>query len=295
VIESVRSMQQQGLSAGAALEQMTDVLHRMMVRQFSAESASPRRSEHSEEATSIAGLAAIMSAEEIQLLYNICLHGRADLGLASDEYAALTMILLRLLAFKPKGGAAEPLKKLPSSPVLPAIKPSLSVPVRLQPEPLADSKTERLVSLPVKSNTDESAPSKTDQLEPTVLGNQWFELVQQLIDQVAISALVRELALQSQLVEVSGKSWVLQVENNLLANAAHTDKLQLALEHAQVDAVLTVRPGPAHDTPALRLASAAAERQQEAQAAILNDPLVQQVMREFDGKIVAGSIQPAQQ
>ncbi len=31
----------------------------------------------------------------------MCLHGRAELGLAPDEYAALTMVLLRLLAFKP--------------------------------------------------------------------------------------------------------------------------------------------------------------------------------------------------
>jgi DNA polymerase-3 subunit gamma/tau len=42
------------------------------------------------------------AADETQLLYSICLHGRAELGLAPDEYAALTMALLRLLAFKPR-------------------------------------------------------------------------------------------------------------------------------------------------------------------------------------------------
>ena len=36
-----------------------------------------------------------------RLLYSLCLHGRSELGLAPDEYAALTMVLLRLLAFKP--------------------------------------------------------------------------------------------------------------------------------------------------------------------------------------------------
>ena len=46
-------------------------------------------------------LAAVMPADETQLLYSIVLHGRAELGLAPDEYAALTMVLLRLLAFKP--------------------------------------------------------------------------------------------------------------------------------------------------------------------------------------------------
>jgi DNA polymerase-3 subunit gamma/tau len=36
----------------------------------------------------------------------MCLHGRGELGLAPDEYAALTMVLLRLLAFKPSNAAA---------------------------------------------------------------------------------------------------------------------------------------------------------------------------------------------
>jgi DNA polymerase-3 subunit gamma/tau len=53
-----------------------------------------------------ARLAHTMPPDETQLLYSLCLHGRGDLGLAPDEYAALTMVLLRLLAFKPSGAAA---------------------------------------------------------------------------------------------------------------------------------------------------------------------------------------------
>src|SRR5450830_1857631 len=52
------------------------------------------------EAGEIARLAELLPADETQLLYSMCLHGRAELGLAPDEYAALTMVLLRLLAFK---------------------------------------------------------------------------------------------------------------------------------------------------------------------------------------------------
>jgi DNA polymerase-3 subunit gamma/tau len=51
------------------------------------------------EAAEVQRLAALLPADETQLLYSICLHGRAELGLAPDEYAALTMVLLRLLAF----------------------------------------------------------------------------------------------------------------------------------------------------------------------------------------------------
>ena len=42
-----------------------------------------------------------LSAEDIQLYYQIALNGRKDLPYASDEQAAFDMMLLRLLAFKP--------------------------------------------------------------------------------------------------------------------------------------------------------------------------------------------------
>jgi DNA polymerase-3 subunit gamma/tau len=58
----------------------------------------------------------MMPADETQLLYSLCLHGRGELGLAPDEYAALTMVLLRLLAFKPGAGQAAAEKKTLSEP-----------------------------------------------------------------------------------------------------------------------------------------------------------------------------------
>ena len=63
-----------------------------------------------------ARLAGAAAADETQLLYSIVLHGRAELGLAPDEYSGLMMVLLRMLAFRPapRGGAA------PSAPAAPA-------------------------------------------------------------------------------------------------------------------------------------------------------------------------------
>jgi DNA polymerase-3 subunit gamma/tau len=48
-----------------------------------------------------------MSAEDIQLYYQIALNGRKDLPYAADEQAAFDMTLLRLLAFKPMQAADE--------------------------------------------------------------------------------------------------------------------------------------------------------------------------------------------
>ncbi len=49
-------------------------------------------------------LAAVFSPEELQLYYQITIHGRNELGLAPDEYAGFSMTLLRMLAFSPDKG-----------------------------------------------------------------------------------------------------------------------------------------------------------------------------------------------
>ena len=52
-----------------------------------------------------------LDAEDIQLYYQIALHGRRDLPLVPDQRNGLEMILLRMLAFKPAGVGAQPVKK----------------------------------------------------------------------------------------------------------------------------------------------------------------------------------------
>ena len=51
-----------------------------------------------------------LDPEDVQLYYQIALHGREDLPLAPDEYAGFTMALLRMLAFAPvePGAVARP-------------------------------------------------------------------------------------------------------------------------------------------------------------------------------------------
>ncbi|ROZ77030.1 DNA polymerase III subunit gamma/tau [Ramlibacter sp. WS9] len=97
VVEVSDALRLHGLSAASTLEEMSAVLQRMAVIQAVPSAADMTDPEGAE----IARLAQAMPADETQLLYSMCLHGRAELGLAPDEYAALTMVLLRLLAFKP--------------------------------------------------------------------------------------------------------------------------------------------------------------------------------------------------
>ncbi len=97
VVETSEALRLHGLSAASTLEEMTSILQRMAVLQAVPQSVD----ESDAESVETARLARLMPPDETQLLYSMCLHGRGELGLAPDEYAALTMVLLRLLAFKP--------------------------------------------------------------------------------------------------------------------------------------------------------------------------------------------------
>jgi DNA polymerase-3 subunit gamma/tau len=65
----------------------------------------------------------LFDAEEIQLFYQIAVHGRNELGLAPDEYAGFSMALLRMLAFRPGFGPSEAKPAAPSAPA--ASRPSI--------------------------------------------------------------------------------------------------------------------------------------------------------------------------
>ncbi|MDO5654137.1 MAG: DNA polymerase III subunit gamma/tau [Brachymonas sp.] len=103
VVELSDQLRVAGLSAATTLEDMARVLQRMAVHQAVPGMAV---NETDPDAQQTAHLATLMPADETQLLYSLCIHGRAELGLAPDEYAGLTMVLLRLLPFKQTGKEA---------------------------------------------------------------------------------------------------------------------------------------------------------------------------------------------
>ncbi len=102
VVDTIDGLRLQGLSAASTLEEMTHVLQRMAVYQLAHAEPDPA----DPEAPDVHRLSTLLPADQTQLLYSLCLHGRTELGLAPDDYAALVMVLLRLLAFQPKGAAS---------------------------------------------------------------------------------------------------------------------------------------------------------------------------------------------
>ena len=96
-------MATRSLSYNGALQDLGTLLHRIALAQ-TVPTAVP---EDLPEYADIVRLAAAFDAEEVQLYYQIAVHGRNELGLAPDEYAGFSMTLLRMLAFRPGVGGAE--------------------------------------------------------------------------------------------------------------------------------------------------------------------------------------------
>ncbi|UVW30101.1 DNA polymerase III subunit gamma/tau [Massilia sp. H6] len=97
-------MASRSLSYNAALQDLGTLLHRIALAQ-SVPAAVPQ---DLPELADILRLGAAFDPQEVQLYYQIAVHGRNEMGLAPDEYAGFTMTLLRMLAFRPGQGAAEP-------------------------------------------------------------------------------------------------------------------------------------------------------------------------------------------
>ena len=187
---------------------------------------------------------------------------------------------------------------LPPGQVLPVREPGRSP--QVPPSPSAsqgEPARSVVVAVPVRVQPDSRADAAATQgaqasLVPTEEGAFWHATVGQLVAADAINALVRELALQSQLVARDTDQWVLRVERESLNQPSARERLAGALQAHGHAVSLAVEVGRVTDSPARRNAAAAAERQLAAERIIFEDPFVQAMMRDFGAKIVPGSIKP---
>lgn len=277
VVETSEVLRLNGLSSAATLEEMATVLQRMAVLQAVPDMGAGD-DDADPEIAETARLAHTMPADETQLLYSLCLHGRGELGLAPDEYAALTMVLLRLLAFKPSGvtrsaaqvaapGSAAGQEKKPQS-ELTRVSGAVA-PQKPTSAPVAEPVPELI---PVENNESNSVSAQAERVYPAInleatagqiaepiaalpsqtmvspvaassqattsLGDTWSKIVNELVAAEAVAALTRELGLQSELCSQVGGIWTLRVERESLSQPAAREKLQAALQIALGDPAL---------------------------------------------------------
>ena len=287
LVATVDELRALGLSASGLLEEFAALLQQMAVVQ-----AVPQAADESDPDTpSVTRVASMLAADETQLYYSIAVRGREELALAPDEYSGLVMLLLRMLAFRPAGAAERAASR------------------RIEPSQVASGACAAAVVSHAPAQSTEAATQDTEAAvaasgkaaEATLCADRWAEVVAHLIDQGAISALVRELAMQAQCLAIEASSaievWRLRVERDALRAPAQRDKLQAALATMLGRPIrLDIEAGVATDTPGLREAALRAQRQAQAERIIENDPFVQSIKQQFkSARIVPGSVKPMEQ
>ena len=277
-------MAARSLAFDSALQELATLLHRVALAQTLPE-ALP---EDEPERDTLFELAKGFSEEDVQLLYQIAIHGRRDLGLAPDEYAGFTMTLMRMLAFlpvEPGVPAATGGREAPRPAMKPAASAAPATPSR--PPQTAQAPAAAPYAAPATPNASSSGPIERELAD-------WRSLV----GKIKVGGMARMLADNCEFQRMEGDIVELAVPeaHKHLLEKAYTDKLQAALEEyfgRRIRVKITTGSGSGK-TPA---EIENQERQAKLAKAIQSidaDPFVRELVENFDARVNDSTIKPVQ-
>lgn len=266
-------MEARSLSFDTALQDLGALLHRIAL----AQTVPSAIAEEVPERERILVLAETFSPEDIQLFYQIALHGRGDLSLAPDEYAGFTMTLMRLLAFLPDNTAPEKVSSRGNSKKEAVRQPMVSQ--KHASPAVSAASVDKPVSVPVTPVVDQAC-------------DDWPSLVEQL----ALKGMAKMLAQHSEariLTAGNIELCVPEIHKHLLEKK-YQEKIQEAVnQHFAQPVKLKIALGSVTGmTPADLQLQKIEKKQSEAVAAIETDPVVEALVENFDAKIIVSSIKP---
>ncbi|MDD4947889.1 MAG: DNA polymerase III subunit gamma/tau C-terminal domain-containing protein, partial [Gallionella sp.] len=220
---------------------------------------------------------------DLQLFYQIAIHGRAEIDLAPDEYAGFTMTLLRMLAFSPSVGVASRGLSVRVS--------SQSAVVGVSAVAKASAEPPLMPLAPVMGrDSGEAQPAKSGFTSLNGAQPNWASLVAQL----NIQAMAQQLAKHCLLEELAEQLVVLRLapEFKHLQTRLATENLQAALaEYFGRPLKLSILLGKAVEaTPAKIEHQAKQNKQQQASESIQGDTFVTDAQEELDATLLVESI-----
>ena len=286
LLDIADEMAARSLSWSSALQDLGTLLNRIAIAQ-TVPSAVP---DDLPERDDIIRLAPMFSPEDVQLFYQIVVHGRHELGLAPDEYSGFTMTLLRMLAFVPMNGGGQ----TATAPEAGAARASALAAVR-STKPASTTSTTAATTPATTVQAPVNGVQKTSlhSSQRTSVSIDWPVLVKQL----ALRGVARQLAMQSELLTYEDNDQVISVRIRIpvdtLLSAGSKDKLTTALtENLGKPVRLDTEIGATTQTAHAADVAGEAERQRHAEQTLQEDPFVQTLMKEFGATIVPGSVRP---
>ena len=295
------------LSFVGALNELATLLSKIAV----AQTAPQAIADDAPERDDVLRLARALSAEEAQLHYQIAIHGKNDLPYAPDEVTGFTMTLLRMLAFRPAGegdgdprgagqefGAAAGVTPRPAvraaAPTVAAVTPGAALAAAAVPRtaPAAARRTASNEEPPppwvsgtlADRNDDSAARSGAAAPVTGTFDGNWAALVARL----PLTGFVRDWAAKSEMVSFEGGLFSLRVATEkLAADKPLQEKLRAAIEPYLGRPVrLAVSVGGLNGQSIAAIEGKKNDaRQQAAEAAIMGDPFVRDLIAKTGARV----------
>ena len=285
VIEIAKHMDERNLSFEAALNDLANLIQIISVTQAIPESLEVSYLDRDQ----VIALSKKISAEQLQLLYQITILGRRDLYLAPDEYAGFTMTLLRMLSFAPQDALIAKNPAIAKNDVAHSATKIESAAIS---KDVSSETFEIKKKIEVIHEIDEDISDKEISKEAVPFNGNWRELVDQLK-----LGLVKALAQQSELVSFKNNEIILSIadEHKHLLNEAYQKKLELSLsEHFSQRIKLVILQKGANNSPLKQKQEERSTLMKDTENAILQDQFVKSLLTEFNAEIIPSSIKPNQ-
>ena len=279
-IEIAKQMDERNLSFDAALNDLANLIQTISVTQAIPDSLEASYLDRDQ----VIALTKKISAEQLQLFYQITILGRRDLYLAPDEYAGFTMTILRMLSFTPQDSLiaknSTPAKTEP-------VNSTNKIETIVKSNDVSSEASEIKKKIEVDHQVDESILKEI----PAFNGN-WRELVDQLK-----LGLVKALAQQSELVSFKNNEIILSIadEHKHLLNETYQKKLELSLsDHFSQRIKLVILQKGANNSPLKQKQEERSIIMKDTENSILQDQFVKSLLSEFNAEIIPSSIKPNQ-
>ncbi len=264
LLTEIQQLAEYGPDFGQLLEELLSTLHQISIAQVVTEFNSSDEK--------IKQLAQQFAAEDIQLYYQIALHGRRDLPFAANPQQGFEMVLLRMLAFKPMANEKK----------------------QIETRPIAVATTKVIPSMPAAKETkimpavkETKTPSPAAATAPST---NWSEMLPKL----ELTGMAYALASHCTLTSLTESTVVLELaaKHETLLNKNLLERLQQAFSRYLDKAIkLDIKIATSNlQTPAKAQQDKQSARHATATAAIQNDDHVQKIMDVFGATLDVNSI-----
>ena len=292
VLQQVNSVAEQSPDFADVLAELVSLLHRIALAQVVPSAVDGSLSD----SDAVIRLAAQMSAEDVQLFYQIGLIGRRDLALAPDPRSGLEMVLLRMLTFRPVEAGSAVMAARPSPAIAP--KAPLRAPAGAAAMLDVGAAGARTIAPPaptaIKSIPPPSPanPAPLAEISAPRGAMGWNNIVESL----KLEGMARQLATHCALIkqDEDGVHLTLAPAHLSLRNKKIEERLQQALsQHYGKPMRLIIDVGTPHaETPAVIQGQRETDRRQAAIQTITDDVNIKAMKEAFNARVVPESIQP---